>query len=1852
MRYFSKLLLAFLAGALLLAGCKNTKSATTTSDFAYSPYVEAYTTGTISRHTPLYIVFAQDVPAEKLDTAALSKLVSITPKVEGRFMFQNNRNIVFLPKNGFERGQQYKVSLPINKCFDKADAKPFNFSFSTFPLELRASLESLNMNEDQENSYDVVCNITTPDSEELSFIQSLIVLSERADSSWSSNGRTHRLALNRIAAGKDGERDFSISVGNNKFGLSTDALLSFRIPDAKDFSVYDVSYHKDGDKYIEITFSAHLDPKQDLQGLAYIVDHKSQVRQVSNNKLRLYPDADATGEAIVYLNAAIRSKGGEKLGSDQRYPVDLTSERPSFRFVGKGVYVPSSNTLTIPFQAVYLRGIIVRVIKISERNIGQFLQNNTLGGEAGLIKVGQLVARKTIFLDDDPNRQLHKWDTYSLDLSKLIEPEPGAIYHVEMEYNRELSAYPCENSKEPRTKEAILADDEAEFRSERYHYDNAGAYYYSEDYDYGYYDYDTDYYKSDPCSNRYYNYYTKTGQNFVASNLGVIAKAGNDDKLLVLVHNITTAKPEPNVNVTVYGYQHQELGQGRSNDKGEVSISLPTGKPHYLIASLGKQRSYMKLHDGAALSLSTFDVSGATVHKGIKGFIYGERGIWRPGDTLHVAFMLATSLSNLPQEHPVTMELYSPSGQLYAKKTENQGSLGLYRFDFLTEPDAPTGAWRLTAHAGGASFGKALRIETIKPNRLKIVIDANNNQALLDKQTINIPMKVEWLHGAVARNLKYEVDLSFTPITTTFPGYQDFEFDSPVKSFSNDGAYQITGSTDEKGVDNLYKTFDLGTSAAGMLQANFFTRVYEDSGDFSIDGFAQRYSPYNFYVGIKPPKNQRTGYDQLDTGTDYQYEIATVDYEGKPAPRRDIQVKIFKVKWYWWWDSYRASLANYISESYYEPLKTLNLKTDNQGKVNLPLSFTNEEWGSYYINITDNQSKHSTGLTTYFDWPYYQGTRDMEGSDAASILSFKTDKTSYEVGEKIQVTLPSSPGSRAIVSIENGTKSLSVRGYDCVGTESVLTLDATAEMQPGAYIHITLLQPHANTENDKPIRLYGIVPVTVTTSQSHLYPQISMVDEIAPEDNYSVQISEKSGREMAYTLAIVDEGLLDLTRFQTPNPWISFNAREALGVRTWDLYNDVVGAYGGRIEQVFSIGGGDEAEAGSNVSANRFKPVVQYAGPFILKKGKTQTHNFVMPNYNGRVRVMVIAGDGKAYGHIDKSVKVRKPVMLLGTLPRVIGVGEEMEVPATVFATEDNVGNVKVSIRCSPNMEIVGESTQTLNFQQTEDKQVKFKIRVKGSPGWGKVSITADGKGKNSVYETDIEIRSVRRPVAKVVPVILEAGASWSEALTLPGANGTNNLTLEISSVPPLNLAKRLNDLLGYPHGCIEQITSKSFPQLYLKSIANLTQKQEILADNAIKETLRRYRSYQVSDGGVAYWPGGQSADGWGSIYAAHFMAEAEAKGYLVPDNVKRNLVQHLQQKAKAWRYGDNSYYYRSDEQIQAYRLYVLALHKSPELGAMNRLKELKLVSQTSKWMLAAAYALVGRKDVATSIIGTTQPASVAYDEYDLTYGSDLRDQAIKLQTLLLLDRGEEAALLCKDISAVLSSDNWLSTQTTAFALMSISCYIQKYPVGGEMQVSYNIAGKSDKLRSSKTILSTSIFEDGQAQADAKLTNNGQSTLFARIIMEGTPEQGEEAAYERGIKLYISYADMKGNDIDVSQLAQGSNFMATVTVTNPSAKGLRNLVLTEIFPSGWEIINTRFLEGGSEDRGAYVSYQDFRDDRVYSYIDYLPSGKRTTIKIPLTAVYKGSFYLPPVYCEAMYDNLIRANNQGQQVIVK
>ncbi|HEY0770109.1 MAG TPA: alpha-2-macroglobulin family protein, partial [Sphingobacteriaceae bacterium] len=576
--------------------------------------------------------------------------------------------------------------------------------------------------------------------------------------------------------------------------------------------------------------------------------------------------------------------------------------------------------------------------------------------------------------------------------------------------------------------------------------------------------------------------------------------------------------------------------------------------------------------------------------------------------------------------------------------------------------------------------------------------------------------------------------------------------------------------------------------------------------------------------------------------------------------------------------------STYLADDYATLIQKDEIRTVN-GKGTWKFKVKYPEWGRFMVRAYDPVSGHRTAKVVYIDWPGWAG-RARPGADGATMLSFNSDKPVYNIGEKASVMIPGSGEGRALVSIENGSRVIESYWVETKKGDNPFSFEVTRAMTPNVFVHITALQPHSQTVNDLPMRTYGVIPIGVEDPETHLEPVIEMPDVLEPGQEVTIRISEKTKKKMTYTIAMVDEGLLDLTRFKTPDPWKRFYAREALGVKTWDMYNDVMGAFGSRLERLLAVGGDDEMKGkDDDAKANRFKPVVKYFGPFTLSGGSNE-HSFKMPQYIGSVKTMVVAGYEGAYGSAEKATPVRKPLMVLATLPRVLGPDEKLKLPVTIFSMEKNIKNVKVEVKSSGPI-------QTLTTSQTvamsgSDVTVDFDLSVKSLLGVGKVEVIATSGSYSARDQIEIDVRNANPPVTRVIEGLMEAGKTWTSNVTPVGMAGTNSATLEISSMPPINLGQRLRYLITYPYGCVEQTTSSVFPQLYIDQIKPVTQNESAVMQRNVRAGIERLKSFQHRDGGFTYWPGMQDYDSWSSTYAGHFLVEAEAKGYLVPNEMIR----------------------------------------------------------------------------------------------------------------------------------------------------------------------------------------------------------------------------------------------------------------------------------------------------------------------------------------------------------------------------
>ena len=1277
------------------------------------------------------------------------------------------------------------------------------------------------------------------------------------------------------------------------------------------------------------------------------------------------------------------------------------------------------------------------------------------------------------------------------------------------------------------------------------------------------------------------------------------------------------------------------------------------------MAEADKQKAYVRVVDGEEQSVSRFDVGGKDIQKGLKGFIYGERGVWRPGDTLHISFMLEDREKRIPDKHPVALEIYNPRGQFYTKMISTQGTNGFYTFAVPTQADDPTGLWNAYVKVGGTAFHKSLRIETIKPNRLKITL-ALPTILQASSKDVYAPLTSSWLTGATASRLKAKVEMSLSKVNTQFKNYGQYLFNNPATDFTTVRADVFNGVLDAEGRAGVNIQLPVATGAPGMLNATLTTRVFEPGGDASIYSQTVPFSPFTSYVGIN--LNQPKG-KYIETDKDHVFDIVTVNDQGQPVNRSNLEYKIYRISWSWWWENGEESFGTYINNSSITPVASGNLQTTG-GKTSFKFRINYPDWGRYLVYVKDRESGHATGGTVYIDWPDWRGRSNKTDPSGIKMLAFSLDKDSYEIGETATAIIPAAAGGRALVSLENGSTVLQQQWLEVSDQgDTKLTFKITPEMAPNVYLHISLLQPHAQTVNDLPIRMYGIAPVFVTNRQTILQPQIKMPEVLRPETDFNVTVSEKSGKPMTYTLAIVDDGLLDLTNFKTPDPWNEFYAREALGIRTWDMYDDVLGASGGRYSSLFSTGG-DASLKPADAKANRFKPVVKFIGPFYLAKGKQQTHTLKLPMYVGSVRAMVVAGQDSAYGNAEKTAFVRTPLMLLSTLPRVLSTQEEITVPVNVFAMENQVKNVTVSLEASgAGVQITGNRQQSLTFDQPGDQLAYFTLKTGSKTGKATIHLTASGNGQQTKETIEIEVRNPNPVVTLRNSQWIEAGQEAELSYTLAGSSSANNqVQLEVSRIPSVDISRRFDFLYNYQHHCTEQLTSKALPLLFVSQFKAVDEQEVEKIKTNVQEAIRQIYARQLPNGGFVYWPGNAVADEWITSYTGMFLTLAQEKGYAVHPNVLNKWKRFQRAAAQNWRMpqeASNWQIWQSELQ-QAFRLYTLALAGAPEYGAMNRMKEQPGLSIQAKWRLAAAYALTGKMKPAGELVYNAETTVIPYSSMNLIYGSSDRDEAMILETLILMKRDRDALQQAKKVSQNLAQENWFSTQSTAFALMAMGRLAEQ--LSGTLDFTWSWNGKQQPaVKSAKAVFEKEIATSPKS-GTVSVKNQGKGALSVDLITRTQLLNDTLPAIADNIRLDVKYTDMAGSPISVEDIRQGTDFMSAVTLSNISGTSdYSNLALTHIIPSGWEIYNERMIvpEASSsnsneantpESSADKYTYKDIRDDRVLTYFD-LRRGESKTFTVRLQATYAGNFILPAIQCEAMYDAVVQARTKAGRTTV-
>ena len=1784
---------------------------------------------TVSEYSPLvlsvkeefFVRFAKNyIDESEINSEVASDLISVEPFVKGKAIWQDRRTISYRPDSQWDYDTNYKVFVDTDRMFDSG--KKSMITFKTSPLTAKLVTGNMQLSSNNKSSIEVKGEVVMSDYVAPEVLEKSIEISQKNNDDLlisfqhSATSFKHPFTVSGV---KRFEENSEVTIklqAQKPISKVSNAEKNVLIPTKEKFSLINAKLPNPSAKYFELAFSDPVKKKQVLDGLIRIKDSKAKLKfDIQGNIVKVYPTPFPQKNANISISDLLLSSENKKLAKEHLVNVEIVPAKPLVRFASEGNILPSVGSSILAFEVQALNAVDVEIFKIYENNLQEFFQSVPISTELGYRTMGEVVYSEKIVLDELGMESSESgWSRYALNLDYFEAADPAAIYEVRLGFQRDYTSY--DNCNEEIDEDLITFDPESDMFTRYYNYP----------------DMDWDHYQ-DPCFPAYYSSRNFVRKNILVSNLGLVAKATEGKGINIYASDLRSAQPISGVTINLYSQAKQLITSLVTDSQGMAYVDK-ADEVFFVVGKNQQEYSYITIINNRKLTTSQFEVEGVTYEKGINGFLYGERGVWRPGDTIFLSMMIEDKEKTLPKDYPVKLNVFNSKGNLHYSKTKLDNIDGLYVFPIVTAQSDPTGNWRAEAKIGNEVFRKQLKVETIKPNRLKIKHDRAND-ALYDLKKDKIKISSNWLHGTPASGLKAKVEANLVPVKPSFDNYENFEFEDPARRINVTNMVVYDDVLDESGEDEFSFEIDEVERLPGNIKANLNTRVYEKGGNFSNYYSTNILYPFKSYAGVKLPKS-RWGRNYISSKTGTEIEFVNVDVKGKPKANKKLVVGIYESRWSWWYNRSDRNIYKYNSDKHLGALDTFTVVTDGQGIAKYKTDFQ-DSYGNYLIRVCDVESGHCSG--EFFYTGSWGGSQEDDNSMTKLTVTKNADD--FKVGETVKVSFPSSENANILITVESVNGVLKSEWIPSQGEKTEYSFVATEEMLPNIYVNVSMIQTWER-ENDLPIRMYGIIPIEIKDPKTELQPVIESAEVFAPNSSVSVNVSEDSGRSMAYTIAMVDEGLLDLTNFKTPGPHGHFYAKQALAVRTWDMYDDVINKNGGDLEKIISVGGdGENIEGSSKKNANRFIPVVHFDGPYYLEAGAENTHKINIPNYMGSVKIMVVAKSGSSYGKGQKVVPVKKELMLLSTFPRVLTLGDQFTIPVNTFWTEDYA--TKVSLNMETNdMVIPVRSNTTTSFEKAGDEIANMVATVGKREGIAEFRINGKAGNYSSFDEVEIDIRNPNPIETKISDFALQPGESISELVERFGVAGNQAAAVEVSRMPSLNLEKRLNYLIRYPYGCLEQTVSSVFPQLYLSELTELPEIKAKQIDRNILVAIKKLRSYQRS-GRFNYWRGGGYYHSWSDMYAAHFLYEAEQKGYFVGANVLKSWVDHQQEVASQF---DTKNARMWEFDVQAYRLYILAITGNANTGAMNRMRGVENLTDRARYLLAGAYGRIGQASVGKRVLekASTDLENVGYEHR--SFSSSIRDQAIAALTLSEIEQKGNSLIMVNKIAEKLRSSSWYSTHSIAFSLMAVA-KVAMVSEKEEMNYKLSINGGQERVVQSDNIVD--IYDLALVdQSNFTIKNESEGVIYVSIINSGKQAPGIVQARKENLNLELSYVSENGEKIDFKNLEQGTDFKAIVRITNPRTAGrnIDDLALSQIFPAGWEI-RTGGLSNESRDEN--FQFQEVRDDRVNTFFGI--NDRTLKFEVKLTAAYVGDYYLPPTTCGSMYNNRIYASTSSNRVKV-
>lgn len=1333
-------------------------------------------------------------------------------------------------------------------------------------------------------------------------------------------------------------------------------------------------------------------------------------------------------------------------------------------------------------------------------------------------------------------------------------------------------------------------------------------------------------------------------RKIMMTDIGIMARM-SEKNLLVWTNSLSEAAPLNKAGVKLFSKNNQLLLESRTNSKGvavftDIADQIEGFEPFLISVEKDGDLSFLRL-DNSRLPTSDFDVSGRPfMDGGYEAFIYNERGVYRPGETAHLVSVVRGENGTQPESFPYLIKIVDPRGRVFREyRMTADNTMGTVEVELPA--DIPTGRYVATAYLSDKYIlGRTeILVEEFVPDRIKVSVQTDRT-AYQAGDNLQAKVNAQMLFGAPAAGLKVTAEIVFTPKDFRSDNYKSYTFNSLERKASVTRVKLGESILSGDGTAEFNHVISDAYRPPGYLSTQVWATVTEHGGRAVSSYMEVEVHPYRRYVGIK---TKLDGYAKVNEPV--QAGIVLVSRDGQPAMSDSIRVTFSRVVYNSMLQKQPDGSYRYVSERSTEPIDTVWLPIGVDGNS---AQFTPHDYGHYQIVASDFSGGHAAGIEFYATG-WGQVPWSLSEPDR---LQLDLDKTEYSPGMRAKLQIRAPFSGQLLVTIEN--KSIQeYLTYDLPENTGEIEIPVQSGYSPNVYITATLIRPAKEVRKHTPARAFGIVPLKVTLEEKRLKVSLKCPEEIKPNSTLNVNVATGGTRRTQLTIAAVDEGILQLTDFQAPDPFGFFYGKRRPALEGYDLYSLVYP----EIERATShlSPSGDMAALRSKrhlnpFQAKRVKAVSLWSGVITADSTGNAKFDFKIPQFNGQLTLMAAASDGDRFGSGSKSVIVREPIIIQESFPRFVAPGDKVQGLVTIFNGLDTAANISVNAEIKGPANLISDQMKSVNVKNKDQGAATFPFTAGATPGTIEVQIRA--KAGSEVSHASFELSN--RPA---VPLSTQFGSGAVNAgspvkFKIPGdwVSGTEEYVLRTSSLSALQLTRNIEYLLRYPYGCVEQTTSALFPLLYFNDLARVVRPELFRGkghEYFIAEGIEKLLRFQQSDGAFTYWPGAVGIHNWSSIYAAHFLVEAKLAGYDVDNAGYKRTIGFLENIARNKNYSD----IKTEDRIYA----CLALAKAGKLDKklFNYLSDqnTKELPPFAAYQLGAALALAGDIERAKEIIPFEIQPDISEPESGGSFSSGARTNAILLDLIVTIDpESPSAAALAKNLLSEARLNRWYNTQATSFALMALGKFFSKTG-SADFTGNIRIEGQENIPIGVKDFALTSSKIGGK---EITIDIQGKGTCFFYWQASGVLQSAVVPEYDRGLVVRREYLDQNGILIDPLNVALGSQLIGHISIES-GARVQSNIVIADLLPAGFEIENPR-LEGTAQLPRTFAKmsrpeYQDIRDDRILLFV-HLQVKQPQHFYYGVRVISQGDFIVPPVAAECMYNPLVSSSASSGRVTIK